>query len=269
MHRTLRSATRASVVTLSLLALITTIPTPGRAGSVPLATEILMANQEANSLFIGDFFGVDSKSPLNFTSIVDTGGQFFTYSLIAGSNYSGQPISLTSSGMLDAAGTVWTFSSSGTFGTTSWSSTGTALTSTSGDITDDKHDYDFKDNNNRKVRDIHLDSRTINGKSSTDSGFKTDATGTKVPGSDFDSTDTMDGTQWTFNLKPKSGMSFDNFPIVSTGFSPTDGGVGSFTTTIIPEPSSLTLIVLGALGILGLRLRGPRRHSSALIPRRH
>jgi hypothetical protein len=46
------------------------------------------------------------------------------------------------------------------------------------------------------------------------------------------------------------------FPIVSTGFFLPVGGSGTFTTMIIPQPSSLTLFALGALGVVAcLRLR--------------
>jgi hypothetical protein len=254
-----RLASGPSVLALAALAIVTTIASPGRAASVDLATVIMMANSEANAVFIGVQFGTDSSSPLNFTSNVDAAGQSFSYSLNPGSTYLGQAISLTSSGVLSSDGTVWTLTSDGTFGATSWSTTGTASTSTDpSGVTTDHHTYDLKDKNGNLTGDFTLDDRTITGKTSTDSGFRTDTSRKPVPNSDFTSTDSLSDGKWTFNLVPLKTSNMI-FPVIGTGFSPPAGGVGTFTTTIIPEPASLILLTLGVSAVFGcLRIRAGR-----------
>jgi hypothetical protein len=251
-RRTLRTPLSACL----LFVLLTTIPTLGRAGSIDLATELMMGDQEANTLIIGSLFGADPTSPLKFTSTVDTGGQSFSYSLNSGSAYEGQSISLTSIGSLNAAGTLWTLSSNGSLGSSSWSTAGTAavVTDPNGD-TEQHQNYDTFDKFGNKNGDTHID-RVISGKSSTDTGFFTDLSGNKVAKSNFTSTDTLVNGKWDVTTTPINFPSELVFPTFSTGFSPTAGGTGSFTSSFVPEPSSLTLFVLSALGVLGcMRLR--------------
>ena len=233
--------------------LVTTIPALVRAGSVDPPTELMMADQEANTLILGFLFGADPHSPLNFTSNVDSTGLAFSYSLNPGSTYLGQPISLNSSGSSDSTGTNWTLSAQGMLGSTAWSTTGTATITLQGNGFKIGGTYKFGSNGG----DFHLQSLSTANGSSTDSGFFT-KNGQQVPSSGFASTDKLVDGDWklTTSIPIPPGL---GITIESTGFSPPNGGTGSFTTTVVPEPSSLTLLLIGSCGVLGCRWC--RRHA--------
>lgn len=255
---------------LVALLLCTGLTKPGRAGNIPvlLATEVMIEDEATNdALLIATRFGVDASSPLHFTSIVATNGQYFSYSLDSGSMYQGTPISLTGLGTL--SGSTWTISSSGSLGpmgsATAWSTLGTtAITYNAAVGSDtDKADADWMDKDGKKIGDVHSDSTS---KPSSDGGYdvmdttyRTDKNGKKVPGSDMKTNDKISATgDWNMQAVGPIG-------ITSSGFSPPNGGVGSFTVGIVPEPPSAILLLLGAPLVGACRRKKRPRNSEAAV----
>jgi len=87
---------------------------------VQLAIEAMITAQQYDAAFIGFQFGSSSNSHLNYSSYVDPSGQSFSFGLNSGSTYLGQPITLSASGTLDPATQMWKVSSSGSYAGTPW-----------------------------------------------------------------------------------------------------------------------------------------------------
>ena len=240
------------------------IPLVNGLPSVQLVTEALMGTQGGDASLIGMFLGADAGSPLRFSSVVDPTNFSFSFSLMPGSSYLGQPMTLSSSGTFDPNTGVLSAFSSGTLGTMSfaisdsesWMNTsngiqgsGDQILSVGGDERGRRrvtHRHDFPDG------------------SSVESGHFVDEHGHRIPGSDFVNVPDEDHPEepdWDWGTR--HGRGGGPYSVFSTGFSPLDGGTGSFTTTIspVPEPSTLLLIGSGFIGIAGvLRKRAsPRR----------
>jgi hypothetical protein len=97
-----------------------------RAGSFVGETTETLANASAiDSLFLGQVFGYDYGSTIQFSwSTTDSGS--FSYSVLSGQTYQGLPLSLSLDGSFDQMST-YTWTGAGQLGATSWTETGTGV----------------------------------------------------------------------------------------------------------------------------------------------
>jgi hypothetical protein len=248
---------RRSGYTVPLVLVLGLCGTPrlGRADlilPVPVVTETMMEDQEANLSFLGAQLGADAASPLHFTSVVDPGGTSFSYSLDPGTTYLGQPLSFSSGGTYDPTTATWTESSSVSFAGLASSGKGKEKTEQNPDgsytITSD---YDYFDKDKNKTGDLHLVVTLFRGLArSEDTGYFTDKNGMKIPKRTFTSTDMYneEKKKWESEMFPDDSKAL-SFYLKSAGNTPATGGSGDFTATLspIPEPSSLVLGLTGCV----------------------
>jgi hypothetical protein len=221
-------------------------------------TEVLMDLQGAEATFIGRTFGADDSSPLSFTSNVDVANKRFTFTLQPGVTYLGRPITLTGVGAFNAVTGVYDLTTMGTLGSSSLDGTGTfSVTGTGGKGSDrwpptGPHYVDYE-----SVVDLTHAPISI-----TEATFTIDgAPQFSIPVPDFYNPTVA---SWRWDLP---GVTVDNhtFAVAATGFSPKDGGVGSFTTRVLstPEPASLLPFTCGILSLAGLAWMRRRSDRSA------
>ncbi len=209
-----------------------------RADDIPielLITELMMENQGENSAVIGALFGPDASSVLSFSSSVDIAAMRFSFSLQPGSTYLGLPITLSGTGVFNAAADQWDAVSSGTLGTTSWTVSGGYFGPVTGDPILPPSNFIINPGSSQ-FHDLHdlvfVDPAT--GESGGIMHF-TDRNGNRST-PNFPITDhrNPDGT-WEWNVIA------DAFRVSSVGSSPVgSGGPGSFSARIsaVPEGSS-------------------------------
>lgn len=214
---------------------------------VQITTEALMNAEGADAGLIGMFFGADSGSPLHFTSFVDPKTFTFSFSLNPGSTYLGQSITESASGSFDPNTGILSATTSGTLGATTFSITDLETFTDilngiegSGDQTFslDGHSIPGHENERRHVERV----REFRDGTSEESGYYEDKEGHRTPFTEPDRR-RPDEPDWDFGTRHGGPY--------STGFSPLDGGAGSFTTTVSPVPEPSTLLLIGS-GILGL-----------------
>lgn len=238
--------------------MLTICTVPAVAGTIPaidLINELMMENQGENCAVIGELIGPDPTSPLIFSSSVDLSSMAFSFALQPGSTYRGMSITLSGSGVFDAANDVWNASSSVTVSTTSWMVVGTYTGPVTGDpflppsnfvIFPGSHEF----------HDIHdlIFYDPVTGESGGFFHFTNIFGQRSTP--NFPVTDhrNKDGT-WSWDAVT------DAFRVDSSGFSPIpNGGSGTFSTTIspIPEPQALLLfpsgLLIAAAGMARMRL---------------
>lgn len=233
-----------------------------RADLLTTTTELLFEEQGTSAIVLGSTFGADPRSPLSFTSFIDPSGSSFSYATISGSTYLGQSLTISGSGMLDAGN--YDVSASINLGGAILQILGKETVKENPDgsvtITSDKD----KIEDGKKTGDTHTETRLTglggdDPKSHAD-GHLTEPDGTTTPDSDFSADDTWNKKtkkwEWDGHFDVMGGPVPDVF---SSGFTPAEGGAGTFTTIITaPEPSTLKLFLPGLL-ILLVCLRAPLR----------
>jgi len=236
----------------ALIALVLTGVAPGvRAATsitpADLATGLMIESQGDNLGVLGYMFGPDPSSSLSFLTNVGSSGTTFSFSLNSGAVYQGQDITLMGSGEFDPHTGMLVTSSAGTLGSQSWTTSGSETVIASGNSFSSSVDLDVSaanplSRNFTPPSGRHRDETFNPDGTSTNSGWYTNNRGEKIFGTDFNSTNKRnpDGT-WQY----KEGASF------AEGFSPVNGGAGSSTASIVPEPS-ISLLFLGGLSMLGL-----------------
>jgi PEP-CTERM motif len=240
-----------------LLALVGSPPN-ARCGPM-LASEILLEDQASNLDLLGYNFGADPSSPLSFTTFVNSTGSSFTYTSTT-TTYLGQSFSLTASGMIDSSGKL-TFSATGFLGSSSLATSGTGTVSVSPDgsaqITMDTN-YQITARTDKtadgRVRMVAIHPDGTSG----DYGYYVDDKGKPISVSAVISTDSVDAQgKIHYEDRPVDPGLNSSVPSLDTnGFMPPAGGVGSFVTTIssVPEPTSLLMLAIGAVGMLTINL---------------
>lgn len=230
---------------------------PILAGSLPPEQEVpemMMELEGQLGIWLGIHYG--PSEDLNFSSDTDMTNMTFSFGLLSGSTYAGQPASMTATGAFNSSTNQWDFIASGTVGGESWSSTGTAV--------DPPAIYDFDLDlfgplGPQEV--ISTASFTIEGDVLFSQGttvVKNAITGQIISASAF-----ADAMKLEIPNKGKWNWKTGQVPtpngavrVSSAGFSPDVGGAGQFTTSItaVPEPASFALLATA----VGMMLLFPR-----------
>ena len=216
------------------------------AGNLPqniLMSELMMEAQGADALTLARLYGPDASSPLQYASNVDVSGQSLSYSTVPGSKYHGQPITLSGTVSYDSGTGSYLFDSTGTLGTSQWSSAGSFVGDPTLTVFIGPLDMEFG-----------IDWVTY--PDETDSVVSVGFTilGIKVAsGNAYDVLDTNGLTigqwNWVFDA---ANVNNHSFKVKVDGFTPLpDGGAGSFTQSILPTPEPTSLLLVGS-GVLGL-----------------
>jgi hypothetical protein len=234
-----------------------TVSRPASAAPLTIfeATEVLMHAQGADIHLLARVFGTDAASPLGFTTTV--GDTSFAYEMMAGETFRGQPVSLSGSGTFDSATNSWGWNSSGTMGGRDWTSTGSAAFSGSqltadwvaaGSLIPLPLDVKF---------DITL-SGTIPGDVTSKGSAQLTIDNVPVPGIKVSVTDSYKNGKFDWDFKTGSlNPMIPPFAIHTVGEVPFEtGGEGQFTSTVVPEP---TTVVLVGMGLAGMIARSRRR----------
>jgi hypothetical protein len=219
-------------------------------------TEEMIEHEGDAAGFLGLAFGPDASSPLQFSSNTNFAGMSFSYALNGGSTYLGQSLSLLGQGSFNPVTDVMSLSSSGQLGSQAFTILGQDQVTFNADgSVSGAADFNFYFQG-VKAYDRHRRIRLYSDGTSTDVGYYTDKNGQKIPNSDFDSVDVWDLIKgnWGYNEAGNDGLTF---LLASSGYSPINGGDGTFTAAIsnVPEPASLLLMGSAAVGLFA-KLRG-------------
>jgi hypothetical protein len=201
-------------------------------------TNVVAHAAGADALFIDAFFGADTTKSFDFTYSIDTAGHTWSYSLVPGQTYLGQPIAVAlASTSYDPTTTTYQWSETGQIGSQSWTAAGTIA----GDP--DLHDsFLAPDGSRYKVDGTYntvgnetMDDVTVTGPNGENLGT----------GHSTLTIDTEGHWIWHINIVPPKG------PITTIIFNAqTDRGTITISESV-PEPSSLGLAVTAALAGLG------------------
>ena len=251
---------RSRVHLVLVLVLLTAIAAPVASATTLTAgqlTDLMVENQGDNGEFIALVFGPDASSPLTFSSNVNSAGTLFSFSLTP-TIYRGQSMTLTGTGSYDPTTNVLQLASSGSLGSSSWTTAGTAAVTFSGSDLNVLTNLNFLNGGVEKSADVHAEGFVRADGTTGGFGFDTDKNGDPIPGSTRVFKDDRQSEIGTWNYRSISDL---GFTIDSVGFSTPGGGTGSFTTTIqpVPEPSTMLFI---ASGVAGLAIRSIRKRKA-------
>ena len=259
-----RRVSQSALLTPLLFAIIAAMPATARGDSLSLATEVQMEDQASQNLIVQALFGSIPGDSLTYSSTMSSAGDSFSYATTSGSMFLGQPISVSANATMTSPQPDeydWTITAAGTLGSSMWTVVDPEVVkkNANGSYTVTS-DYDYFDKNGNKVGDLHITVFVDKDVTmDTDTGYFTDKNGNKQWHSDFTSTSQYVGDgNWRINVKP-SYQDSQQIPnaIDTTGFTPLNGGAGSFTPTFttVPEPSSWRMLVLGTLSLLAYEWR--------------
>jgi hypothetical protein len=253
-----------------VLAIVPTMSNPGRALADVIdpatLTQLMIEDEAQDGIVLGSAFGVDPNSPITFTSNLNVTADSFSYDSIPNALYLGLPLSIHGTGSLVGNSDTLTISSSIGLGATTISADGTILVNLAVDAADTyKRSFPSKVNGKPgfpvpggTALGQVCDSFTFpSGRSVATCQYTSDLAGTKPFGPSFLESDFYPPKGGAWNVT--EGSPDFAVAVVSTGFSPLTGGIGSFTSIVtVPEPATLPVLLLAAVALLP-RTRRPRR----------
>lgn len=247
-------AVLAMLLSLSMTAI------PACAGNIPAiteASETMIASSTFDMLLAGGMFGSGVPSTLQFSSLVDSQTRSFTYSLLPGQEYLGQPISLTTTGTY-AGGGQYNWTVGGNYGGEAFSGDGGGVWVGDPDfpatttVTYKGQPYTGSGTVSYDGTDSHSTAKnfTFTGPDGRKYG---PASGTDI----FVGKDGNTPAHWEYNFHLDSNDAFKTGMIIDGSGTVPDGAFGSFTlkVTPVPEPSTLALLGTSALCIGGVLRR--------------
>jgi len=268
------SAPKPLILSLLALTLGAITPTGVLASGLPAwaqNTEVMINAEGADMTTIGRYFGPDNSSTLNFTTSQNVANETFSYALNSGSTYLGQPASLSGTGYFDNVNSDWVVTSNGTIGSQSWSTaylatvTGDPTLTIAGRITIPHPGLPGLDIELTAalqvvfpppplliVRSVAAGQLTV--------GFPPFSVNVGPKFGVFDSIGVGGGVIWATGGVFVAGVDANggghDFMVATSGMVPPNdnGGAGTLTSMVqsVPEPSSVTLLGLGVLGLIPL-----------------
>jgi len=225
---------------------------------LPPGDEVVEAMMEAQGQDLTSFvrfFGADPAADLKFTSAVDANARTFSYSLQPSTTFFGLPLSISSTGTGNNTD-LWSWTTAATFGTQSFTMTGTYQ------FVDPPNFSDFinliyvtKDQHSEVTYD-QTASRTVSIETTTFTMFDPitlmDVVYATAQRIDTHVLQGPDAGKWVWGDLTTTQIDGHALNIQSHGFSPLDGGAGTFDVTFTPEPMPVLLTALG-LAALGFR----------------
>jgi hypothetical protein len=216
--------------------------------------EMMMQAQGSYAIFLATQYGTPPKI-LSYVSSTDIAGRSFSFALAAGSTYNGQSATLNASGAFNSITGNWDFSAGGTVGAGNWSSSGVGI--------DPAGDWMFRmdfPSTYLVVSDVtytQTATRTVSQGTFTVKDF---TTGAVVSTSQHTDTLILQGPgagNWMWDDGLFHTIQGDR-RVDASGFTPIEGGIGSFTAAItVPEPGCILwlLVVSSGAGRLCRRKR--------------
>jgi hypothetical protein len=231
--------------------------------------EALMQAQGQDLTALVRFFGNDGNAVLHFTSAVDVNARTFSFLLIPGSTYLGMPFSMSTTGSGNATD-AWTWTTTSSLGTVTWTTTASGQFVDPPSYFDIFVDIDLTKDQHSFVTYEQTAGRTVSVETTTftshDLITNVDTVYKTTQRFDEHVLQGPDAGKWIWGDVTADQVDGHTLNIQSGGFSPLDGGAGSFTATFVPEPSTLMLTVtaLAFLVPVGFRKVQNRRSEAAL-----
>jgi hypothetical protein len=260
------NATVASVGLMLALSLSTRAH--GEGVSLPAnqeVPEIMMELQGQILTGLGASFGPSES--ISFTSTTDVSAKTFSFSSVNGATYAGQPAAITGSGVFNTSTNAWDLSGIGNVMGESWTLSGTAV--------DPPATYDLNMDMLllNPVKVIASVEFNVSGNLILSAGVtevRNLITDALISRSIYADSRVLDGPNkgnwhWSTNIfsSPRGNLS-----ISSNGFSPDEGGEGSFSVAVVPEPATWVLLALGVVAMVcGAAPRNARSRLQANAPR--
>ena len=212
--------------------------------------ETLIQAQGLDLTWLVRAFGNDGSAVLHFSSATDVGARTFSFTLLPGATYLGMPFTMSTIGSGNSA-SAWQWTTTATLGANSWTTTGSGQfidpPITDGlfdlivpDLDKDQHSAITYDQTAARTVSVETTSFTMHDLvSGMDTVYQTTQR--------FDSymLQGPDAGKWVWSDNSSNQVDGHALKMDSSGFSPLDGGAGSFTVTFVPEPSASVPIAIG------------------------
>jgi hypothetical protein len=233
--------------------------------------ETLIQAQGLDLTWLVRAYGNDSTAVLHFSSTTDVAARTFSFTLLPGATYLGMPLMMSSIGSGNSA-SAWHWTTMATLGAQSYMTTG------SGQYIDPPNtealfDLILPDLDKDQHSDVTYDqtaARTVSVETTSftmfDFGSGKDIVYQTTQRFDTYVLQGPDAGKWVWSDNTNNQVDGHALKMDSSGFSPLDGGAGSFTATFAPEPSTVVLFAVGLLAICIVR-RITARSLSPLLQR--
>jgi hypothetical protein len=211
-------------------------------------TEVLVHASGSDALFVDLAFGADLSNVINFNYTLSGTAHTFSYALLPGQTYLGQPIAVSlASTSYDPATSTYTWSETGQLGSQSWTGTGTIAL-----IGDPTYSVTARFT-------LGGQAYTVNGTFNGSNGTSTDSLTVTGPSGPLavsaPSTDSFGAGGWVYTVVIPTGTVKPGPTLVFNA----NAGTGHYVTSV-PEPPSL--LIAGTAGLMGLGWWRHRRRAA-------
>jgi hypothetical protein len=226
--------------------------------------ETMMQAQGQDLTWLVRFYGNDSSAILHFSSTVNVGGRTFSFSVLPGATYQGMPFTMSTIGSGNSTN-AWQWTTMASLGTHAWSTTGSGqyIDPPNFDAIDvfiivpepllDQHSHVTYDQTASRTVSTETTSFTMHDPiTGMDTVYQTSQR--------FDThvLQGPDAGKWVWSDDSNKQVDGHTLKIDSEGFSPINGGAGSFTVVFAPETSSGLLSASGLAALLCLAIARSR-----------